>query len=80
MFKYQIQFEQIVGRALNPNAKGQVYTFCPLHNDNRHSLSINVAKGVWKCHAGCGQGNVFQLDKLVERHIRRIARRDMWSR
>jgi len=70
MFRYQKQFEDLLGRTLRPNSKGQVYAFCPLHNDNRQSLSINLEKGLWKCHAGCGQGNVFQLARRLRKMIR----------
>ncbi len=71
MFKYQRQFEDFLGQALRPNSKGQTYTFCPFHDDRRQSLSINVASGLWKCHAGCGQGNINILKNRMRRHIRR---------
>jgi len=31
---------------------------CPFHDDHSASCSINVAKGVWVCFAGCGQGSL----------------------
>lgn len=31
---------------------------CPFHNDHRPSLSINTQKGLYICHAGCGQGSL----------------------
>jgi len=36
---------------------------CPFHDDRRGSLSVNVEKGVWKCHAGCGQGGIMDFEK-----------------
>lgn len=36
---------------------------CPLHDDRNASLSVNVEKGVWKCHAGCGQGGILDFEK-----------------
>jgi hypothetical protein len=40
---------------------GEVDMFCPLHNDGKRSCSLNVERGVWFCHAGCGGGRVQQL-------------------
>jgi len=71
MFKYQKQFEECLGRALRPNSKGQVYTFCPFHDDRRQSLSINVAKGLWKCHAGDGQGSIATFKNRMRRRVMR---------
>ncbi|MBU4223017.1 MAG: hypothetical protein KKD46_03445 [Euryarchaeota archaeon] len=40
--------------------------FCPLHNDNVPSLSINHQKNLWRCF-GCGKdGNVIQLVMEME--------------
>jgi hypothetical protein len=36
---------------------------CPFHDDRQGSLSVNVEKGVWKCHAGCGQGGIVEFEK-----------------
>lgn len=35
--------------------------FCPLHEDRKRSAQLNVSKGVWYCHAGCGGGTVADL-------------------
>lgn len=35
--------------------------YCPVHPDSRRSASINLERGVWFCHAGCGGGSVRQL-------------------
>lgn len=34
---------------------------CPVHDDINKSASLNLDKGVWWCHAGCGGGSVRQL-------------------
>lgn len=34
---------------------------CPFHTDNVSSLSVDVEKGLWNCHAGCGGGNAHQM-------------------
>jgi hypothetical protein len=35
--------------------------YCPLHEDRKRSAQMNVTKGVWHCHAGCGGGRVVDL-------------------
>lgn len=36
---------------------------CCFHQDKTASLSLNINAGVWKCHAGCGQGGVLDFEK-----------------
>lgn len=36
---------------------------CPFHQDKTASLSLNTTAGVWKCHAGCGQGGLLDFEK-----------------
>jgi len=48
--------------------RGEVPMRCPMHEDTRRSASINLDKGAWCCHAGCGGGSVRQL----------IESRDTW--
>lgn len=38
-----------------PEGRENVMVHCPLHEDRRPSLSLNLTKGVWWCHA-CGKG------------------------
>jgi hypothetical protein len=52
------------GRALRPNAQGQATTRCLSHEDRNPSLSINLNTGLWKCHAGCGEGTIFDFEML----------------
>ena len=44
-----------------PDARGEWEIICPMHKDTRRSASVNIHKGVWFCHAGCGGGSVRQL-------------------
>jgi len=39
----------------------QLNAHCPFHEDRRASFSANAETGLWKCHAGCGQGNARQF-------------------
>lgn len=34
---------------------------CPFHEDRNASLSVDVNKQLWNCHAGCGGGDVVNL-------------------
>lgn len=51
-----------------PDDRGEIDLFCPLHADVNRSASINVRKGVWYCHAGCGGGSIRAL----------VAAQDTW--
>jgi putative DNA primase/helicase len=35
---------------------------CPFHDDRSASMSFNVAKGLWNCHAGCGSGGLVAFE------------------
>jgi len=41
-----------------PISNAQFNIACPFHVDNQPSLSINIDKGVWICHVGCGEGSL----------------------
>lgn len=41
--------------------RGEIEIYCPMHADTQRSASVNVHKGAWYCHAGCGGGSVRQL-------------------
>jgi putative DNA primase/helicase len=43
-------------------------TRCPFHHDNNPSFSVNWVKGVWICHANCGQGNIKSLAERLGEH------------
>lgn len=38
--------------------------YCPLHEDNTRSATIDLDKGLWCCHAGCGGGRVSELIRM----------------
>lgn len=44
----------------------QAVRCCPLHGDRNPSFSYNTRKDVWKCHSGCGGGDVFSLIQAFE--------------
>ena len=60
-----------------PYGKDEFNISCPLHSDSRASCSVNIDKGVWFCHSGCGQGSLkgllidflgvprLQIDKII---------------
>lgn len=39
---------------------------CPLHEDKSASLSVDVNKQLWNCHAGCGGGDAIELAAKLE--------------
>jgi len=53
-----------------PISRQQFNISCPFHEDNLPSLSINLAKEVFFCHAGCGQGSLRSLVlRLTSKHL-----------
>ncbi len=46
-------------RGLIPSLTGELQASgkCPFHDDQRASFSVNLDCGLWRCHAGCGEGN-----------------------
>jgi hypothetical protein len=60
--KYRMYFEaRLPGQRIAAGVNASVR--CPFHDDKTASLSLNIEKGVWKCHAGCGQGGVVEFEK-----------------
>ena len=39
---------------------------CPFHDDEHPSCSVNLAQGLWNCHAGCGSGNLLDFVHRME--------------
>lgn len=35
---------------------------CPWHDDRHESLSLELGRGLWKCHAGCGEGGLLDFE------------------
>ena len=56
-------FEARLGGKLNKRGDDQFTAKCPFHHDRVDSLSINVSKAVWKCHAGCGDGGLLDFEE-----------------
>jgi CHC2 zinc finger len=56
------------------SGKAQVLVRCPLHEDRKPSLSVNLDKGVWCCHAGCGDGGILDFEERFSRCDRNTAR------
>lgn len=55
-------FSFILGANWRPKGPGPEYSCrCPFHNDKSPSFSANPAKGLWKCHVGCGGGDLVDL-------------------
>ena len=46
---------------LKPNKDGESSACCPFHEDRTPSFCVNLATGLWICHAGCGSGDVFSF-------------------
>ncbi len=73
----RVDFQELKARAdfgavlahygLAPVGTGdQVKIRCPFHDDERPSCSVNLAKGLWQCFAGCGAGNVLDFVHRME--------------
>jgi hypothetical protein len=45
----------------------QVLLKCPLHDDNKASLSVNFKEGVWNCQAGCGKGGMIDFEMAISK-------------
>lgn len=55
-------FNLVLGSGWNPKGPGPEYSCkCPFHEDKSPSFSANVRKGLWKCHSGCGGGDLVDL-------------------
>lgn len=52
-----------------PKENGEMDMHCPLHEDSKRSANINVEKGVWNCHKGCGGGTISELIKREEEWV-----------
>lgn len=55
-FEARIQGHRFTG-------KSSVAVRCVFHDDSNPSLSINLEKGVFNCHAGCGNGGVLDFER-----------------
>lgn len=48
-----------------PGATGWASARCPLHEDASASLSVNLEHGGWRCHAGCGSGDLISFERQL---------------
>lgn len=51
---------------LKPSGNGWIAAKCPFHDDSNPSFAFEKSTGNWKCHAGCGEGNVFDFRGRVD--------------
>lgn len=64
----EVLFSLVLGANWKPKGRGPEFLCqCPFHADKSPSFSANVERGLWKCHSGCGGGD---LVDLVARHWR----------
>lgn len=62
----QEQFRRFFEAHVGPlPARDQVSVRCPFHDDRCPSLSLNLRDGLWKCHAGCGEGGLIDFQMKV---------------
>lgn len=62
----QAEFRWLFERnGIRPRRKAQELHRCLWHDDEQASLSVNWDAAVFKCFAGCGQGGVGELRRLV---------------
>ena len=52
----------------------EVKAKCLFHDDRNPSLGVNLEKGVWKCHAGCGEGGLLDFEMKFSRCNRETAK------
>jgi AAA domain/CHC2 zinc finger len=43
-------------------SKDEQMAKCPFHQDRTASLSLHMERGVFKCHAGCGEGGLIDFE------------------
>jgi hypothetical protein len=55
-FENRIQGQRFTGKA-------SMVVRCVFHDDRTPSLSLNIEKGVWRCHASCGGGGILDFEK-----------------
>lgn len=54
------------GGTLLTHREGRNKARCPLHDDANASATVNIADQRWKCFAGCGYGDIYELVKLAD--------------
>jgi len=52
----------------------ELMVHCLFHDDRNPSLSINMEKGLWRCHAGCGEGGILDFEEKFSNCDRQTAK------
>ena len=61
---YSEILKQILNQEIHPNEKGEARVFCPFHDDEIASASVNINSGLFYCF-GCGAS--YNLSQLMSR-------------
>ncbi len=71
-----------IGWKFEPRGDNEVILRCPVHEDNSPSVSLNVAKNVWICHASsCSvRGDIISLLAFILKTPRQVVIEDLYSR
>jgi hypothetical protein len=68
-------YHQALGERIR-NVRGEEATcLCPFHDDRVPSFSVNVASGLFNCHAGCGGGDIIEFERRLNGGGRQDARK-----
>lgn len=50
-------YSRYVRGRITPAGRDKMHACCPFHDEHNPSFWFNTKNGMWKCEAGCGQGN-----------------------
>lgn len=67
-FEHRLAGQRLSGRGNEIKAR------CPFHDDRTPSLSVNIEKGAWCCHAGCGNGGILDFEERFSKCDRDAAK------
>jgi len=55
-----------VEKLTKPNSAGYSQGCCPFHDDHNASLSVHATgRGLWKCFASCGSGDIVDFHQRI---------------
>ena len=71
-----------IGWKFEPRGENEVILRCPVHEDNSPSVSLNVKKNVWVCHAAScsAKGDIVSLLAFMLKTQRQVVIEDLYSR
>ena len=71
-----------IGWKFEPRGENEVILKCPVHEDNSPSVSLNVKKNVWICHASScsAKGDVISLLAFMLKTPRQVVIEDLYKR